>query len=173
MVYVGFDIDPWKMERAERLIGPRKNFHQVCGDITKNSFWREFKRDNPDLAKPDVVVCSETLEHVSKKQGRRLLKRLRRTGCTWIIGTCPTPSYKGKQTEIGWHVHEYQTDELVEMFEECGWTPLEIGWTQARYKAKEHSEWLSKHILKQVIGFGDDAVQGSVTYFVMEAMGED
>jgi hypothetical protein len=172
MDYIGFDIDEWKIERAMAYLGQRKGFDILIGDITKKKSWVRWKSANHLMSDgpADIVICSETLEHITKKAGEILMRRLKRYGVKYMIGTVPTPSYAGKQTEKGWHVHEYATDELVETFERNGWTRQFVGHTQARWKAVDYSPYLHKDVVKQVVGFPirghSDTVKGSVTYFV-------
>jgi 2-polyprenyl-3-methyl-5-hydroxy-6-metoxy-1,4-benzoquinol methylase len=66
----------------------------------------------------DVVLCLEGFEHVSKEiavkfvvECKRILKR---NG--YLILTCPVLNEKGERTNNPYHIHEYDEEELIDIF---------------------------------------------------------
>ena len=67
-----------------------------------------------------LAACFEVIEHMHKKDGRRLLKNMRDlihpTEGRILLST---PNYDGKRMAAN-HIHEYREDELQDLIEECG-----------------------------------------------------
>lgn len=102
LAYTGLDVDPRKRARAVEL-NPSIDYR--LGDIT-TSFWSMVDR------RYDVVISTETLEHLRKEDGQKFLEN-----CMSVVApgghmilTCPNPNL---HRDNPWHLYEWPREELA------------------------------------------------------------
>lgn len=71
----------------------------------------------------DVIVCFEVIEHMSKEDGKKLLKAIKAKMHSDSVFLMSTPVYNEKHMAAN-HIHEYRRDELQEHIESVGLTVL-------------------------------------------------
>lgn len=106
--YVGIDLDVHRLEAGRKAMRVRKSDRvvHIIADATVKRHYGNF----------NVVACLETLEHVPKKDGEKLIANAWRNvapgGC--LIMSSPNPQ-KDKGQDSQWgdkHAHEWQWEEV-------------------------------------------------------------
>ena len=109
--YIGIDIDPRKIKRAEEMMKTGDFRLLPMQEIT--SLVRGLSVGQPaDRDLFDVIVSTESLEHINREAGIRFLADcadILRVGGHFII-TCPTPAI---HRDNEWHLHEWEVEELT------------------------------------------------------------
>lgn len=117
--YLGVDLNPIKQHTPPwAQVRDRFNYVEDYDLIFK---WRY-----------TVGVCIEVLEHMAPEDGRRLL-----TGLLYNLDEhsrliLSTPVFNGKAAKN--HVHEYEVNELLELFHTTGWEVVNRFGTFASYR---------------------------------------
>lgn len=116
LVYTGVDVDPRKRERALTYY-PQLDFR--LGDLTTDF-------DTLTMGEPyDVIVSTETLEHLRREDGARFLEGCMRRlapGGHFIL-TCPNPNLR---RDNPWHLYEWPREELAQFIAtHADWTVVD------------------------------------------------
>lgn len=126
LIYVGIDLDEDKREMALKKnsrIDYRIKDVRSIGDFSETPF--------------DVVVCSETLEHLSEKDGKQFLidlpKALKPGGL--FVLTTPT-SLHGRYRKNKWHLHVWEPNDIIDILGTSG-----IGLQSQFYLRVSKQDW--------------------------------
>jgi len=155
ITYLGYDADTWKLSKAVEIFGRDSRAFFMQTDINKIKAF----------AKSDVCLLSETLEHVSPRNGQRLLRKIYESS-EWLIGTVPAPCKRDNP----WHYNELTTKQLRKELVNAGFKIEFLGWMDTRYNSKRAGRYMPKAVFRHFKGMSPGATskyeKGNWTFFV-------
>jgi SAM-dependent methyltransferase len=112
-------------------------------DVRDHVYDHDFLRHPLDPA--DLVICTEVAEHITKAEGRRLVRVIARTARKWAFFTAATPGQGGHH-----HVNEQPHEYWVRKFQRAGMRLDDIKTHFARRILGEKMKtvsWIPKNVL--------------------------
>lgn len=128
-VYYKFDVDE------------KYSSHCEIRDITTREFEKELKK-----IKPNVIILEEVIEHISKTDGKELIRTcyesMKNNGL--LIVSTPTPPYTGIFENLVWpddHEEEYKEYEIYQLLNKYFKIEKRIGWSMEKRDFNEILEF--------------------------------
>ena len=115
--YIGVDAKKGATEEAKilRLNFPAE-FHHMNMVMYKEDAWKRWVQQ---IGNFNLIICFEVLEHMPKRHGITLLKRIRQLMGKDTTLLLSTPNYDGKHMAAN-HIYEWRYDELLQQLIDTG-----------------------------------------------------